>query len=131
MIAPLVVGGVVVLHGDILPALLDALLIAARNRKLNGNPVSSTYGDIAQAIITAMSAVGRSDVRTSAPPQSYVDDPPTVTVAEAARRLGLSERQTRRLAPRLGGRIIAGRWLLDAIAIDEHEKGQMAWTEKT
>jgi hypothetical protein len=32
-----------------------------------------------------------------------------------------------RLAPKLGGKKIAGRWLLDQDAIDEHRKGQK-WT---
>jgi hypothetical protein len=49
---------------------------------------------------------------------------PTVTIAEAARQLGLSERQTRRRAPQLGGRRVGGVWLLDQIAIDEHRRGQ-------
>ena len=34
--------------------------------------------------------------------------------------LGLSPRQTRRIAKKLGGQIIGGRWLLDMQAIIEH-----------
>jgi len=57
-------------------------------------------------------------------------EPPTVTVAEAARQLGLSERQTRRRAPQLGGKRIGGVWLIDQDAIAEHKEGQK-WTEAT
>lgn len=48
---------------------------------------------------------------------------PTVPLTQAARRLGVSERQARRLAPRLGGRRIAGRWFIDETALTEHLDG--------
>jgi len=39
-----------------------------------------------------------------------------------------SRRQTRRIAAKLGGRIIAGRWMLDRTAICEHLEGRNRWT---
>ena len=75
-----------------------------------------------------MSANGHTDVREPEEMQDYPCEQPTVTVAEAAEQLGLSERQTRRRAPQLGGRRIGGVWLLDQTAIDEHKEGQK-WTE--
>jgi hypothetical protein len=57
---------------------------------------------------------------------------PTVTVDHASRQLGLSPRQTRRLAPKLGGKLIDGRWRLDQAAIDDHLNGKdNTWTEIT
>jgi len=51
----------------------------------------------------------------------------TVTIEDAARQLALSERQVRRLAPKLNGRKINGQWLIDQDAINEHKEG-MRWT---
>jgi hypothetical protein len=123
--ALLVVGGVVVLHGPALPALRDALLVSARTRQRNGLPVGAHHAALLAAITEAMAVNGQSDGRESLPRQADShDELPTVPLAEAARRLGRSRRQTRRLAPRLGGRRIAGRWLLDDLAIREHLEGR-------
>ena len=37
--------------------------------------------------------------------------------------LGKSRRQVQRIANRLGGRLIGGRWLLDRRAVEEHIEG--------
>ena len=46
-----------------------------------------------------------------------------VTTTQAAKTLGCSERTVQRLAARLGGRKIGGRWLLDPVALAEHLEG--------
>jgi len=120
--APLVAGTAVVLHGDTLRVALDAALIAVRARRLSGLPIDN-YRQLALALHTAMMATnGHMDVPET--PTVATSIAPTVTVEQAAEMLGLSRRQTRRLAPRLGGRIIAGRWLLDEMCIKEHLEGK-------
>ncbi len=119
----LAVSGVVVLSGDALRAALDCAVIAIRTRQRNGQPTRS-YQALADQLAGAMSATGQSDGRQpgtcdAAPVQLSPDMP----LAEAARELGLSERQTRRLARRLGGQKIGGRWLLDSAAVREHIEG--------
>jgi hypothetical protein len=126
---PIVAGAAVVLTGESLRAALQAVLIAKRTRKLNGHPDSTADLELAQALIAATSANGHSDVREPEELKDYPQrEPPTVPIAEAARQLGLSERQARRLAPKLGGRKIGGQWFLDQNACDEHRRGQ-TWNE--
>lgn len=124
------VGGVVVLHGPMLNHTLQLALIAARTRRHNGLPASSVDAALAQALSAAMAAQGQSDVPEPVALPSFPVTEPTVTVENAAQQLGLSVRQTRRLAPKLGGKIIRGRWLLDQHAIDEHLRGKdETWRE--
>ena len=117
------VGAVVVLSGPAARAAAEALLIAIRSRRVNGAPSSHVYAELARVLVAA---AGHADVRVEANAEA-VDmqlNPPTVTVDDAAQRLGLSMRQARRLAPNLGGRLISGRWLLDDRAITEHIEGR-------
>lgn len=129
MTPPLVVGPVVVLHGEIINAALDAVLRAAHARHRNGQPPAPQHVLLAQALTSAMAAAGHDgDMPKPWMPQHDCDEIPMLPLAEAARRLGLSKRHTRRLAPSLGGRVIAGRWLLSETAVNEHLEG-MTWTE--
>ena len=117
----LTAGGVVVLSGEAARATAEAMLIAVRSRRVSGLPRSRPYERLIAALVAA---AGHVDVRTGDIADAGVmQTQPTVTVEAAASRLGLSKRQTRRLAPDLGGRIIAGRWLLDDLAITEHIEG--------
>ena len=123
---PIIAGTAVVLTGEWLESALQAVLIAARARSRNGLPNSGSHLALAQALNAAMSARGHSDGRVTEDWEDHPQqEPPTVTVAEAARQLGLSERQTRRRAPQLGGKRIGGVWLLDQDAVNEHREGQM------
>ena len=117
-----VVGGVIVMTGPVLRTALDAVLIAGRSRRLSGLPDSSAYTGLAEALLRA-SAAGHSDVPEPAPAQCFPVEP-TVLIEEAADMLKLSRRQTRRIAGKLGGRIIRGQWLLDQTAITEHIEGR-------
>jgi hypothetical protein len=47
-----------------------------------------------------------------------------LSAREAATQLGLSKRQTTRLAADLDGRIIDGRWIFSADAVTEYAKGR-------
>jgi hypothetical protein len=122
-----VAGTAVILTGDWLQTTLQAVLIAARSRKLNGLPVSAADAALAEALNHAMAAHGQTDVPEPEGLQHYPQTNPTVTIADAANQLKSSRRQTRRLAPKLGGKKIAGQWRLDQTAIDEHKEGQK-WT---
>lgn len=121
------VGGVVVLHGPALRAALDCVLITARCRRLSGLPLSGIHRELAAALHQALTATdGQKDIE-AAPELETLAKQPTVGVGEAAERLGLSRRQTRRLAPRLNGRKTGGHWAIDEVALAEHAAGQK-WT---
>jgi len=115
------VGPVVVLTGHAARVAAQGLLIAIRARRLSGYGIGHLDA-IAAALV---SASGHADGHISADADSVgvPDIPPTMPVEDAARALGLSKRQTRRLAPNLGGRLIGSRWLLDAQAVTEHIEG--------
>lgn len=115
-------GGVVVIHDTAARTLCQALLIAERARRLNGLPPSTDYAELIDALHAA-SGVGQTDVRT-APSLPQLPHEPTVTVRHAAKRLGISERQARRLAAKLGGRKVGNQWRLDEQAIREHSDGR-------
>jgi hypothetical protein len=115
------VGPVVILHGAALRTAFDTVTIATRARKLNGLPISAHHRALAQALVEAVAANGQVVAAAHVAVTSSIL--PAITVEEAAATLHLSRRQTRSLAPKLGGRIVPGRWLLDAQAIDEHVKG--------
>lgn len=125
----LIAGTAVVLTGEALNTTRQAVLIAVRSRRLNGLPPSTGYAAILDAINCAMTAEGQT-VSTASPSEDSVPhDAPTVPLADAARRLGYSRRHARRLAPLLGGRKVAGRWLVDAQAVTEHTEGHHAWID--
>ncbi|MGV0740330.1 hypothetical protein ABQF35_28625 [Mycobacterium syngnathidarum] len=116
-------GPVVVLSGPALKEARDAALIAVKHRKQSGVPYRN-YEALACEFGAAMAAAGHSDVRSPAISKSVAVEQPTVPLDEAAARLGISHRQARRLAPQLGGRKAAGRWLVDEAALNEHIEGR-------
>ncbi|MGV0603932.1 hypothetical protein [Mycolicibacterium sp. XJ1904] len=115
-------GGVVVMTGPALKTGLECVLIAIKHRKLSGIP-SNTYEALACELAAAMAAVGHSDVRLPA-----ISDPvpmePTVPLDVVRAQLKLGERQARRVAPKLGGKKIGGRWFVDETALHEHIAGR-------
>lgn len=116
-------GGVVVLSGPALRTATLAVLEGIKRRRSNGLPFD-TQEAVACELLAAMTASGHSDVRL--PPISEADpvEQPTVSIAEAATRLGISPRQARRRAKQLGGRKIAGRWLVAESAVAEDTEGR-------
>ena len=116
-------GGVVVLTGPALRSAAEAALLAVRQRRRFGIPADS-YEALARELIAAVSASGQGDVPPSAISDSdVVKQKPTMPISELAERLNCSTRQARRLAPKLGGQRVAGRWLVDEIAVREHQAG--------
>ena len=118
------VGPVILLDGPAVQAVLDALFIAENYRRYSGNSVG-TFSAIAQVLAAALvSGSGQSDMGTDAEMEHVRLRQESVSIQAAAAMLELSPRQVRRLAPKLGGRIVGGRWLLDRIAITEHLHGK-------
>jgi hypothetical protein len=111
--------GCVIVTGPALNACADAVLIAIRSRRLSGFPHSKVLEDLAAAFIRA-SVGGHVDVPDVVIPASS----PTVPINDdLAKRMNLSKRQIRRMAEKLGGQIVSGRWLLDEQSIQEHLEG--------
>lgn len=118
------VGGVVVLSGSALRSALQATLITIKNRNMSGLS-TQPYEALACELKEAMAAAGQSVRRSPAVSKAAdVDEQPTVPLAEAAERLAVSVRQARRLAPKLGGQIIAGSWFVDELALRQHTEGK-------
>ena len=122
-----VVGNVVVLSGDWLHLALKDAALATKYRRRDGVPETPQHREYVQRLSSAMTASvavgGQSDIANPVAVEHYPQQNFT-TVEEAAKMLGLSRRQTRRLALKLGGRICAGRWLLDLDAVNEHLEGR-------
>ena len=113
-------GGVVVVHGTAARTLCQAVLIAERARRSNGLPASADYAELI-AELHAVSDTGQTDVRDA--PDLPLSSHDSITVADAARRLKLSERHVRRMACTFGGRKLGGRWILDELAVSEYQSG--------
>ena len=128
MTGPLVTGPAVILTGDTLGVARQALLVAQIVRRRNGSPESPAYTALLSAIATALSAAGRTDTpqQPVLPCSATELDPDTISTEEAARMLGCSPRQARRLAPKLGGRRIGGHWRIDSHTLREHLRGKAA-----
>ncbi|MGX9788596.1 hypothetical protein [Mycobacterium sp. MMS18-G62] len=84
--------------------------------------MSDTHRALAAALHGAVAADGQ--VAVPEPPALQASMRTTMTIEEAAQAMGRSPRQTRRLGPRLGGKLVAGRWLVDSEAVQEHLKGK-------
>lgn len=119
-------GAAVILSGSWLDVVLADQLSALRRASSNGLRHNECRISLVRAIHAAMSATGDSDVRKSPKLQDPRQQKPTVSIAAAAKQMGISERQVRRLAPQLGGQKNGKSWLLDQTAIDEHVEGQNA-----
>ena len=119
----LVVGAVVVLGPAWLELAVRDAALASRSRRHNGLHESAAHREYFEALAAALAAVGHTAIPETPEMPSYPQQLPTVPVTEAAERLGLSQRQCRRLAPRLGGKRVGGRWFLDDEALREHEGG--------
>jgi hypothetical protein len=115
-------GGVVVLSGPAMRTTLQGVLIAVKQRKLSGLS-TQTFEAVACELAAAMSAAGHSVIDKTELLQA-VPMQPTVPLAEAAARLGISDRHARRLAPKLGGKKIAGCWFVDETALAQHIEGR-------
>lgn len=117
-------GPAVVLTGNTLDIARQAIIVAQHARRRNGLPESATYATLLDAVTDALSRSRHHAVDEVPDPEELeVDGPDELTAREAADILRLSLRQTQRLAPRLGGRLRAGRWILDRLCVEEHVEG--------
>ncbi|WP_138999463.1 helix-turn-helix domain-containing protein [Rhodococcus zopfii] len=108
--------GVVLLTGDAVDALAYCVKVTQRARHRNGLPHNRTLEELA-------AAAGHTDIDTTTELEA---EPEYITTEEAAEMLHCSNRQARRLAPKLGGRLTGGRWLLDRHAVTDHLQGRTA-----
>ncbi len=122
MTGPLSTGPAVVLSGRWLAVARQAVHIATVARRRNGLPQSRDYSALLDSLTTAMSRSGHNAIDPE-PVAAPLVHPDELTVLEAATMLNKSKRQTQRMAPQLGGRLVGGRWLLDRRAILEHLEG--------
>ena len=107
--------GALLLDGSALEVARYAVEVAQRARARNGLPPSAQLAQLG----AALAAAGPADAVDDDPVQ-----PDAMTTTEAAAQLGCSARQARRLAPRLGGQLVGGRWLVDRVAVSEHIEGR-------
>lgn len=92
-------------------AALDALVALAE-----GVPQAHTLD---AEVSEPMAAAGQSDTRPGADRHHGL-----MSIQEAAAALRCSDRQARRLAPVLGGQLVAGRWLVAREAVLERRDGR-------
>lgn len=107
----------VVVDGDDLRLLGAAVAELQRARRRNALPPLPRLDVLARALAVS----GQSDSAEAPEPET---EPDVIDVTEAARLLDCSPRTARRLAPRLGGRLVGGRWVVDRFATLEHKEGQ-------
>lgn len=117
------VGPVVIVSGPALERARNAAIIAANSRRDNGVPYD-VYAAMAGIFSAAMSADAHADVRSPAVSDAVDVEQPTVPSEEVAERLGCTPRHARRIAQRLGGRKIRGRWYVTSTALAEHIEGR-------
>lgn len=110
--------GSVLLDPEDVPLLRYCVENAQSYRDRNGQPRLARL----DALAAAMSAPGHPDIAIH-PDRHAGPVIETVSTAEASERLGISERQVRRIAPGLGGRLVGGVWILDALAVEQHREG--------
>lgn len=118
MSGPLVVGGVVVLHGDGIRHVLLAVRHIIGRRRREHLPVPVEWAELESALTKAMSACPQSDSTSPASAETtYMD------TRQAAAQLGCTERHARRLAGQLDGKREGGRWVIPESALREHLEG--------
>lgn len=113
------------LDGYELRACLYAVNYAREARRREGKTASATLDQLARAMSAIVSESPTPDDQNGAERDSELVGPRShfLTVAEVAQRLNITERHVRRLAPQLAGHLTAGRWLIPADAVEEHELG--------
>ncbi|MDC9015125.1 hypothetical protein [Mycobacterium marinum] len=122
---PVVVGGVVVLHGRWLDVALDALQFkATRLYRDTGLRPTPAHQRLEAALLQAMSASPTTDPDATAEP--HTETGTFVTTKELAEMQGCSQRHARRLADKLDVRMIGRQKMIPLRAVQEHMKGKSA-----
>ena len=118
--------GQILLRGMAVVDCYRAVSFAIRNSRMrDGLTAPRRLFELERALKIEAAAVGGHDGRpqTTTSAESYHD---TINTEEAAKMLGLSTRQVRRLAASLGGRRIAGRWAFDSLIVHTYAEGRAA-----
>ena len=85
---------------------------------MSPRPDSSSHGPTPLMKSNSQGQVGR-DAREVAKMRRFDPDADVIGSEEAARMLGLSARQVRRMAEELDGRLVSGRWTFDSLRVLE------------
>ncbi|KLL95861.1 hypothetical protein NJ76_21765 [Rhodococcus sp. IITR03] len=109
--------GAVLLTGESIDAVRFAVRVTIAARHRNGQRVPREIACLAREL----SVFGH----PATEPEPILDAD-NITTEEAANMLGISNRQARRLAPQLGGRLISGRWTLDRRAVTDYLQNRTA-----
>lgn len=115
----------VLLTGSHLYMVQQALDALARERRRNGLPASRDAAELRRVITTQLDRREPNVAPEGQQDSSRVVAPEhgSMSTKEAAELLGVSTRTARRMASRLGGRLVGGVLMLDRIAINEHIEG--------
>ncbi|RAL32871.1 hypothetical protein [Rhodococcus sp. AQ5-07] len=111
----------VILQGPAIEACLYAAEAAQRARVRAGHAPSRDLYTLA-VLCRAAAGSGQTDIDSSPAVQDSGIDP--IDVRQAAAILGLSSRQTRRIAEDLDGRIVGGRWMFERHTVTEFARTQ-------
>jgi hypothetical protein len=98
---------------------LDAARAAVRLYVTTLDEVGRPTPRVLTELLEILSAPCPGGDSREAPPEQSED----MTTRQAAEALGMSERSVRRIAAGLGGRMVAGRLVLDAAAVHQHREG--------
>lgn len=112
-----------IVSGRDLEVLAYAVHTARRTRRLEGHPAHPDLERLAHTFEPAVSASvsPRPHADTTAEPARHDEH---MTTSEAAELLGVTPRTVRRMAAKLSGRNVGGRWLVSARAVREHLAGR-------
>lgn len=113
---------VLLLTGTAVEALRFAVVVAITARHRNGLRVPPHLAELAAELADS----GQSDGKALGDSNTETRHTRWITTEEAAQMIGCSNRQARRLAPQLDGKLAGGRWLLDRDAVLDHIEGRNA-----
>ncbi|MDT2004554.1 helix-turn-helix domain-containing protein [Rhodococcus opacus] len=113
---------VLLLTGTAVEALRFAVVVAITSRHRNGLRVPDHLAELAAGLADS----GQSDGKALSANNTEHQHTRWITTEEAAQMLKCSNRQARRLAPQLSGKLTGGRWLLDRDAVQDHIEGSAA-----
>lgn len=114
---------VLLLTGDAIELAAAAIAMAIQGRTLAGKPPHRGL----QALLAACNPEWpQGDKPDEAADHAERVGLGLMTSTEAASFLGCSPRTARRLAARLDGQLVGGRWMLDRHAVQQHLEGQNA-----
>lgn len=113
----------VLLSGQMVTVALRAVDITLRALARNERPSEPSLEALHTVLSECLSECPRPDA-VNRTPEHTTSAGGLLSSGEAAGLLGCSARTVRRLAPRLGGERIAGCWMIDREALEEHLAGR-------